>query len=715
MYSEPCFVLKNKEKFPVNWGYGQFSEVVFYNNYSRSDNGQEDYHDMVFRVIDGVFSIRKNYYIKNNIKWDEDHWQNYAHNMMRSMTAMHWLPPGRGIHSMGTRLMYLRGSACLYNCCFTKIETVEDLCFLQDMIGCGVGVGFEPILTNLELHTPLNKRVYYISDDREGWIDSIRTLLNAYFEGSYLPSFVYDAIRLKGSPLIMSGGIASGPKPLRIAHMQLEERCLQYLAGGTTEIQFKTDLANILGVCMVTGNMRRGAEIGLFPIDTMDLKDYKKYPERADWGWMSNNSIKLTKSEDFEQMGKIALANIRGHDVGYINMMNMRYGRIGKRDKIPRDKATGINPCGEIPLEDKEVCNVADSFPTRCKDYKDFLLACEYATFYCSTVTLLPTHRPETNAVVARNRRIGVGLVDYTGWTEELSTCEVTKWLRQGYKKIRKINKQLANEAGVPESIRVSTIKPGGTTTKIAGRTSGAGYPTHKYTLRRLSINKEKKQLIDILSNAGVPHEECAYQPEVILKFEFPIVQGPAESAINISLWQQAMNVVLLQREWADNSVSCTLYFKPKWTQVLKGSMNDNVIRDKIPGIVSGIYYENIAAQMWLIKQFEWTEPTLKDKYKLQINEEIDDYILYEFNPQNEEGDIESVLSAIAPLTKSISLLPHSAIGIYPQMPEEGISKEEYERRIREIKEIDWSLLSGHDGEGESYCTGDICEVPSKV
>ena len=109
--------------------------------------------------------------------------------------------------------------------------------------------------------------------------------------------------------------------------------------------------------------------------------------------------------------------------------------------------------------------------------------------------------------------------------------------------------------------------------------------------------------------------------------------------------------------------------------------------------------------RMYYMKEFE------TEQYKLVIDHETDDFILYEFNKNHEEGDIESVLSAIAPLTKSISLLPHSNVGIYPQMPEEGISKEEYERRMREIKEINWSLLSGHDGEGESFCSGDTCNA----
>lgn len=112
----------------------------------------------------------------------------------------------------------------------------------------------------------------------------------------------------------------------------------------------------------------------------------------------------------------------------------------------------------EIPLEHREVCNVAETLPTMCPMIEDWLDACEYATFYCSTVALLPTHQPSTNRVVARNRRIGVSIIDVSGWKEEFGVSKLTRYMRDGYKLIRKVNKRLADEAGVPESIRVTTI-----------------------------------------------------------------------------------------------------------------------------------------------------------------------------------------------------------------------------------------------------------------
>jgi hypothetical protein len=61
---------------------------------------------------------------------------------------------------------------------------------------------------------------------------------------------------------------------------------------------------------------------------------------------------------------------------------------------------------------------------------------------------------------------------------------------------------------------------------------------------------------------------------------------------------------------------------------------------------------------------------------------------------------------------KSLSFLPHTPKGVYHQMPEEGISEEEYYLRRSQIGKIDWSELRGSDGQDERFCQGETCEIP---
>lgn len=696
-----CEIIRKKTP---SFGYNGFGEIVYYRSYSRTirddlDNvlGQEDWHDTVIRVINGVMSIRKDHYIRNRIHWDEIRWQKFAYQMAVSMFQMEWLPPGRGLWAMGTPLVAKRGAMALYNCAATMIgdDWIEDLCWLMDTLMFGVGVGFRPVRTGLTLQEPSGVITHSVEDTREGWVDALRLLLNAFQYGGKSPTFTYEKVRPFGSPIRTFGGTASGPEPLMKMLDTVNDLCYKYARNQLDEIQFKTDLANLCGVCVVAGNVRRSAEIAVCEFDDPvfhSLKDYTKYPYRAEWGWMSNNSVLLTQDDDFCELDLIAQANINGHDVGYLNMRNVRYGRLGKRDNFPLDRAIGLNPCGEIPLEHREVCNLAETLPTRCVDTERWLEACKFATFYCSTVTLLPTHQPSTNVVINRNRRIGVSLIDFTGWQDSIGTANVIAALRRGYNFIRETNKIFADEAGIPVSIRVTTVKPGGTVPKMAGRQSGAGYPTFRYTLRRINVGVGTP-IDKCLIAAGVPFEDSAYTPNTHV-FEYPIEQGPARPATEVTLWEQAMNLILLQREWADNAVSNTLYFKPKWSKIATDGRESNILGLK--------YSFNLDRQQVGLTGKECD-------YQVRVENGV--LNLYRYNENHEEDQVADVLSHIAPLTKSVSLLPHSDVGIFRQMPEEGITKEEYEKRLSAIKSIDWSKFSNSDGQDEKYCEGDKCII----
>ena len=170
-----------------NWGYGAFSEFIYYSNYSRRlmiddvDYGQETWPDTIERVINGVMSIRKDWYIRNHIKFDNPYWQDYAARMAVSLAKMEWSPPGRGLWAMGTDLIYERGSMALYNCAWTNVgsEWIDDLCWLMDCLMHGVGVGFGPIRTGLKLYEPSTVSHYQIPDTREGWVASVRLRLRS--------------------------------------------------------------------------------------------------------------------------------------------------------------------------------------------------------------------------------------------------------------------------------------------------------------------------------------------------------------------------------------------------------------------------------------------------------------------------------------------------------------------------------------------------------
>lgn len=366
---------------------------------------------------------------------------------------------------------------------------------------------------------------------------------------------------------------------------------------------------------------------------------------------------------------------------------------------------------------------MVETLPTRCPNVETWYKACEYAAYYAQSVSLLPTHREETNRVVVRNRRIGVGIIDWTGWVHENGMHKVISYMRKGYDTVVRTATERASESGVPAPIRFTTIKPGGTGPKLPGKTPGIGYPTFIETLRRMRV-ATNNPICPVLDKAGVPFKPDYFDPENTRVYEYPTKQGPARPADEVPLWEQAMNLVTVQREWSDNAVSNTLYFKPKWklvmfrdssNPILKGmdtsDDHDRAFRNDFPAYVS---------EAWKLKSYDelFAIPTPfkhedeKDKIVCKKNKYgVWELSIYEFDPHHEEDDIERVLSSIVPLIKSCSLLPHSAKGAYRQMPEEGLTPSEYQKRLKAIKSIDWSTFGGSDGLDEKYCQGDQCVV----
>ena len=563
--AQVCAALQQKRP---EFGFGGFGEATYYRTYSRrkADGSQEHWADTVIRVTNGVMSVRKQHYANNRLRWEEGYWQAYAAEMAETMFAMKWLPPGRGLWAMGTEYVYARGGAALNNCGAVDTSDLPAAAdWAMDMLMCGVGVGFNTAWEGTNVHVPDKSRPvpFVIPDSREGWVVSVRRLIESYTKEGVWFAFDYGVIRPAGSPIRGFGGTASGPAPLKTLHRRIENYLDAFCAGKTDATRCTADIFNAIGACVVAGNVRRSAEIALGSADDgtfLELKDYTRHPERAEIGWISNNTVVLEKTEDFGRLPTVAEKIIANGEPGIMNLMNVRkYARYGRESQ---DQAWLANPCAEIPLESYELCNLAEAFPSRCADEEDFYRVLDYATFYASTVALLPTHRPETNAIIVRNRRIGVSLSGVADMLDALGATELTRRLRRGYKIVRAVNRRLASDAGVPASIRVTTIKPSGTISQLAGVSSGMHFPTFQYALRRMRVGNDSA-FCRALKDAGVPHEPDAYSAETTV-FAFPIDQGRTRKANEVSAWEQFAFLAMLQREWSDNMVSCTVYFDPE-------------------------------------------------------------------------------------------------------------------------------------------------------
>ncbi len=89
----------------------------------------------------------------------------------------------------------------------------------------GIGVGFDTEGENsITIKEPqYTNDTLVIDDSREGWVDSVHTLLDGFFFGNKVPKFDYSAIRPEGAPIRGFGGTSSGYGPLKELHDNLTE------------------------------------------------------------------------------------------------------------------------------------------------------------------------------------------------------------------------------------------------------------------------------------------------------------------------------------------------------------------------------------------------------------------------------------------------------------------------------------------------------------
>lgn len=576
------FVHQYSER-PVDWGFPMgggnfFGELQFLTKYSRikPEGGKERWHETCRRVIEGMYSLLKDHCSQNLSPWSEDKAYRSAAEAYERLFIGKWTPPGRGLWMMGTDFVNgKRDSSALQNCGMISTQTLDanpamPFIRLMEMQMLGIGVGFDTRgAGKVRVYRPRAEVgfIEVIADSREGWFSSVELLLMSYFQpGWRRVEFDYTKIRPAGEPIRGFGGKAAGPEPLR----QLHERLRRLLDGRAGELLRSVDIVdimNMVGKCVVAANVRSSAEIALGYADDVDfinIKNYELHPERMGpdgWGYTSNNSILAEVGGHYDHLIPRIVEN---GEPGLIYLDNCRkYGRLidPRNDKDAR--VVGINPCGEQPLEDGELCTLVETYPTRHADLDDYIRTLKFAFMYAKAVTLLPTHWPETNAVMQRNRRIGTSMSGVAQFIEKHGWATLRKWDDAAYHAVVARDVQYSEWLGVRESIKRTTIKPAGTTSLLVGVTPGVHWPKERGHYLRTSRFNANEVVVDALDAARYQVEPNVMNPTTGRVATFPIEGPNMRSETEVSIWEKVALAATQQEWWSDNSVSCTASFQP--------------------------------------------------------------------------------------------------------------------------------------------------------
>jgi adenosylcobalamin-dependent ribonucleoside-triphosphate reductase len=650
------FVNKYKRKKPP-FGFNGLGELVYMRTYSRikEDGKNERWWETIRRVVEGTYSIQKNWIDQHQLGWNAWQAQASAQEMYERIFNMKFLPPGRGLWAMGTPITEEKKLyAALNNCAFVSTSTIKDdyskpFCFLMDASMLGVGVGFDTKgAEQVIIKGPNNNRqieVYVIPDTREGWVESLRLLLESFFHATAPVTFDYTEIRPAGAPIKGFGGVSSGHEPLEEIHEEIR-KVLDKNSGEPITVTTIVDIMNLIGKCVVAGNVRRTAEIVFgdpYDDEYLDLKNYEVNPHRDQYGWTSNNSIFAELGMDYSEVCK----RINGNgEPGFAWLENMRsYSRM-KNGKDNKDhRVAGGNPCLEQSLESYELCCLVETFPDNHEDLEDYKRTLKYAYLYAKTVTLGKTHWSDTNRVMLRNRRIGCSVSGVAQFITNRGLEELKIWLEEGYDIIQEWDCMYSDWFAIPKSIKTTSVKPSGTVSLLVGATPGMHYPESRFYIRRIRLSKHS-ELLEPLKRAGYTIEPAFGSEDSTVVVEVPVDVGEGiRTAAELSIWEQFSLAAFLQRHWADNQVSCTATFNPETE------------KDQLPHVLN--YFQ----------------------YKL----------------------------------KGISLLPRHKKGAYKQMPYEAIDEKTYNKKLKKLGKLSFVGVEGEEAEIDKFCNNDVCEFPTDL
>ena len=644
-------------------GSNSLGEITFIRTYSRvkEDGTKERWHEVCRRVIEGMYSVQKNHAKDNRLPWNDNKAQKSAQEAFQRMFELKWTPPGRGLWAFGTPMtMEKRNSASLQNCAMVSTRDIDRndpgalFAWVMDALMLGIGVGFDTLGQDkqMSIYAPTEPAsTYEIPDTREGWVESVRLLINSFLrQNQPIQQFNYYLIRPLGAPIKGFGGVASGPAPLIDLHTRIRN-VIGSRAGEALDSRAIVDIVNLIGTCVVSGNVRRSATLALGTAEDdgfINLKNPEVFPERNSydpekpgWAWMSNNSIAAEVGTKYEDYVDLIADN---GEPGFIWLGVARdYGRLADAPDYKDSRIMGFNPCAEQPLESYELCTLVEVHLNRHESKEDFLKTLKFAYLYGKTVTLMPTHWPITNGIMQRNRRIGTSLTGIAAFADENGLPTTREWMNEGYATIRKYDHQYSEWLCVRESVRVTTVKPSGSVSLLSGATPGVHWgPGGEFYLRAIRFG-DTDPMLHLFKAAGYKVEPDLVSANTSVVY-FPVASGHKRSEKQVSLFEKIGLAATAQKYWSDNGVSVTLSFDKE-------------------------------------EEKKFVAPALN---------------MY-------EGQL-----------KAVSFLPMGN-KTYPQQPYTEITREEYNAYVGKIGKIDWSAIyDGHDNldaESEKYCSTDACEI----
>ena len=463
--------------------------------------------------------------------WDEtvnrylDFWENRFPKVIKgsrdllfeSIHGLHVLPSMRCLMTAGPALE--RDEAAGYNCSYLAVNNLRAFSEAFYLLLCGTGVGFSVERQEIdqlpevagEFHE--SESTITVRDSKIGWANAAKEVIALAYAGQF-PTVDYSKVRPAGSLLKTFGGRASGPGPLKEA-LEKIQHVIRGAAGRKLNSLEAHDIMCHIAASVVVGGVRRAAMISLSNLTDQRMSLAKSGnwhamdPQRA----LSNNSIAFTEKPDVGAFMR-EWGTIYESKSGERGIFNRQAAKELSPERRYTDASFGTNPCSEIVLRDRELCNLSEVVARPQDTIRDLGRKVEVATILGTLQSTLTDFRYlsskwKTNC--EEERLLGVSL---TGIYDNKSLLNASVGELGMLKQIAiNTNQVWAKKLGIEESAAITCVKPSGSVSQLVDSASGIHPRYAKHYWRRVR-NDNKDPITEVLKEAGVPHEIDPYNSE---------------------------------------------------------------------------------------------------------------------------------------------------------------------------------------------------------
>lgn len=253
------------------------------------------------------------------------------------------------------------------------------------------------------------------------------------------------------------------------------------------------------------------------------------------------------------------------------------FNRQAAQEMVPErrdpDHEFGVNPCSEIVLRPRGLCNLSEVVVRPKDKHADLARKVRIASILGTLQATLTDFRYLSSAwtkVAEEERLLGVsftGIYD-NQWLREASVNQlgVLKGVAVD------VNKEFAAKIGINQAAAVTCVKPSGSVSQFVDSSSGIHPRYGKHYWRRVR-NDKKDPISDVMIEAGIPHVTDPYNSES-WSFKFPkvspkgaVVNADISAIEHLEMWKKfgigwcehkpSVTISVAEEEWVEVGAWC--------------------------------------------------------------------------------------------------------------------------------------------------------------